>query len=148
MASVVFEGGKRTTKEACSGSIPHDFRERQNHKNIDIDPALTHLNRYYGCETGDETRVKYRKRVAECDAQHPLKLVRADRKTGLELHIPAPRAGLPYDQLCTFYEKTYTALEEFFGKKTLYTVLSTRTNNTYIMIRKHMNRRRADPDSM
>lgn len=117
MSSVVLEGGKCTTKEACSGRIPHDWRERQNHKNIDIDPALTHLNRYFGCETGHEARIKYRKRVAECDAQHPPKLVRADRKTGLKLHIPAPRAGLPYDKLCAFYEKTYFALEDFFGKK-------------------------------
>lgn len=115
MASAVFEGGKCTTKEACSGRIPHDFRERENHKNTDIDPSLSYLNRYYGCKTANEARIKYRKRVAECDAQHPPKLVRADRKTGLEIHIPAPRAGLPYDKLCEFYQKSYSALENFFS---------------------------------
>ena len=116
MSSAVFEGGKCTTKEACSGRIPHNYRERMNHKNTAIDPSLTHLNRYYGCKTANEARIKYRKRVAECDAQHPPKLVRADRKTGLEIHIPAPRAGLPYDKLCEFYQKTFSALRKLFGQ--------------------------------
>lgn len=118
MSSIGFEGGKHTTKQACSGTIPHDFRERENYANSDIDRTRTHLNQHYGCDTAEEARLKLRGRIAECDAIHPPKKNRADRKTSIQMMVYAPREGLDDDErLPMFYEKLYMRFEEFFGKE-------------------------------
>lgn len=116
MASVQFERGKHTTRQACSGSIPHDFRERENYGNQDIDKSRSFLNQKFGCQTGAEARKKLQNRIAECDTLHPPKRVPSDRKTSLEIHIPAPRENLDDEQLKIFYEKVYADMEKFFGK--------------------------------
>ena len=117
MASVQFEAGKHTTKQACSGNIPHDFRERDNYANSDIDKSRTHLNQVFGCETGDEAREKLRRRIAECDALHPPKRLKEDRKTSLEICVPAPREELDDTKLRAFYEHVYSMFEDLFGKE-------------------------------
>ena len=117
MASVQLDGGKHTTKQATSAHIPHDFRERENYSNKDIDKDLTYLNETYGCSTGMKAREKLLSRIAECDAFHPPKRYKADRKTSLEMHIPAPRENLSYEQLRTFFRKAYANLEDMFGKE-------------------------------
>ena len=117
MASVQFESGKHTTKQATSGHIPHDFRERENYSNEDIDKTRTHLNQYFGCKTGDEARSKLRKRIAECDAMHPPKRKKHDRKTSIELHIPSPREDLDDEKQREFFEKAYAEFETMFGKE-------------------------------
>ncbi len=117
MASVQLDGGKHTTKQATSAHIPHDFRERENYANKDIDKSLTYLNETYGCSTGMIAREKLLNRIAECDAFHPPKRYKADRKTSLEMHIPAPRENLSYEQLRTFFRKAYANLEDMFGKE-------------------------------
>ena len=117
MASVQFDGGKHTTKQATSGHIPHDFRERDNYSNTDIDKSRTHLNQYFGCKTGDEARSKLKKRIAECDAMHPPKRIKQDRKTSIEIHIPAPREDLDDKKLREFFERSYAELENTFGKE-------------------------------
>lgn len=117
MASVQFDGGKHTTKQATSGHIPHDFRERDNYSNEDIDKSRTHLNQKFGCQTGDEARSKLIKRIAECDAIHPPKRMKQDRKTSIEIHIPAPRENLDDKKLREFFERSYAELENTFGKE-------------------------------
>ena len=117
MASVQMEAGKHTTKQATSGHIPHDYRERENYANEDIDKSRTHLNQTFGCQTGKEAREKLLKRIAECDAVHPPKRVKADRKTSLEIHIPAPREGVDDEQLREFFSLVYTECENMFGKQ-------------------------------
>ena len=117
MASATFEGGKHTTKQACSGNIKHDYRERENYDNKDIDGSLTYLNQHFGCETGDEARKKLRQRIADCDSEHPPKRIRADRKTSLEICIPAPREGLDFDKTREFFSEAYKSLEVLFGKE-------------------------------
>ncbi len=117
MASAQLDNGKHTTKEATSGHIPHDFRERENYSNPDIDKSRSHLNQKFGCQTGEEARKKLRKRIAECDAMHPPKRIKDDRKTSIEIHIPAPREELDDEELRTFFAKTYEELEKCFGKE-------------------------------
>ena len=116
MASVQFDGGKHTTKQAASGHIPHDFRERDNYGNEDIDKSRTFLNQKFGCQTGDEARKKLRDRIAECDKTHPPKRIKADRKTSIEIHIPSPREDLDDEKQREFFEKAYAELEVLFGK--------------------------------
>lgn len=117
MASAQFEGGKHTTTQACSGNIPHDFRERDNYANKDIDLSMTYLNQTFGCSNGDEARMKLRKRIASCDAEHPPKRVKSDRKTSLEICIPAPREDLSNDMLRVFYAKAYSDMVDLFGEE-------------------------------
>lgn len=117
MASVQLDGGKHTTSQACSGNIPHDFRERENYANEHIDESMTYLNQKFGCENGDEARMKLRKRIAECDAEHPPQRVKNDRKTSLEICIPAPREDLSNDMLRDFFEKAYADMVDLFGEE-------------------------------
>jgi len=115
MASAQFEGGKHTLQQACSGIIRHDFRENQNYANEDVDISRSHMNQTFGCATGQEARLKLRRRIAECDALHPPKRVRADRKTSLGICIPAPREDLDDMELREFFEKVYAGFEDLFG---------------------------------
>ncbi len=116
MASVQVDGGKQTTKEVTSKSIPHNFRLHENYSNKDIDKSRTYLNQHFGCKTADEARAKFLMRVAACDAAHPPVRIKQDRKTALEICIPSPREGLDPDKEREFYAEAYSEMEKLFGK--------------------------------
>ncbi len=117
MASVQCDGGKQTTKEVTSKSIPHNYRLHANYSNKDIDLSRTKYNQVFGCKTADEARNKFLTTLAACDAAHPPLRVKKDRKTGFEICIPSPRENLDPEKEREFYAEAYKEMEDLFSSE-------------------------------
>lgn len=113
MASVNLQ--KHNTQEACSGIIRHNYRESSGHSNKDIRPELSHLNKTYGCMTGNEARERLKQRIRQLDEIHPPQRIRADRKTCLSIVVTSPREGMTPEQEAAWADAAWGVLGDMFG---------------------------------
>lgn len=100
MASVTIK--KYTMQATVTRQIGHAYREHQNYSNHDIDTASSGENIVYG--TADGCRQKLRDTLAEVDARKPPKRKKADRKTVIELGVPAPRENMDATAEIAFFD--------------------------------------------
>lgn len=111
MASVTIT--KHTTQSACAGQCGHIYRDNKNYNNKDIKLELTPNNVYMG--NGADTRRKIHDTIVAIDERTPPKRRRADRKTVVELYIPAPREGIPDEDARRFLTAMWDALQHMDG---------------------------------
>lgn len=132
MASVTIQ--KWSTAAACGGQINHIYRTREHYGNQDIDKTLADRNEMAG--TAEEARARIRETIAWVDSVTPPKRIRGDRKTVVELCVPAPRSGMSDQDARQFLTAACEALVEAPGMHVVGVALHGDETHEYI-----------DPDS-
>lgn len=106
---------KATTIGMASGLLQHNFRTRQEHTNPDIDKEKSIQNMNFGASNYQEAKRKLLNRIKELDELHPPIRLKTDRKTSMDLYIPAPREGMTRENEQEFFKATYEAFKSLYG---------------------------------
>ena len=113
---------KKMTVHDASGMNRHNGKyERENgeHENKDINPELSYLNLYIGCDDYSEAYYNMRTRVKEIDKAHP---PRRKNKSDTRIicamiEIPCPQEiySQGYEKAQQFFYDVYEIYKKFFG---------------------------------
>lgn len=107
---------------AMRNLAPHfqqELREKLNHSNQHINKEMTKYNFSIGAKDFYEACDNLDARVKEVDAEHPPTRIKKDRVVGCSLEIVCPQeiADQGIDKATEFFQKSYEALEDLFGKE-------------------------------
>lgn len=100
MASVTIQ--KHAMQETITRQVGHIYREHINYSNPDIQLSQSGENTYFG-DTAQDVRTRLQKTLEDVDTRKPPQRIRKDRKTVVELCVPAPREGMDDTAVMMFF---------------------------------------------
>lgn len=106
MASVTVQ--KWGTAAACRGQCVHVYREGKNYANPDIDRTKSAC--VWVMDDVKTCQKNIRETIAKIDKMRPPKRIKRDRKTVVELCVPAPREGTSQEDALRFFQAVYDEL--------------------------------------
>lgn len=118
MASVTIE---KHTSGSASAQYRHNYRENENNSNKQIDPQKSNLNVNLDTRfsTAREAHTALKARVAEVDEVLPPIRKKKDRVVAVCFELPAPRAGMNYEDSVRFLKAAYEAIVDRFGQENI-----------------------------